>query len=172
MPFRVVASDEAEDTDPGLPAAERVMAHARGKARDVAARVGVPPGGAVLGADTEVVLEGLALGKADDEGAARDMLRALAGRPHEVLTGMVLITESGEHEHLASAVVHMREMPDPILDWYLSRGEWQGRAGAYAVQGSGAALVTGIEGEPSTVIGLPVAALANLLQEAGIPAWE
>jgi septum formation protein len=78
--FRVVTSREAEDSDEGLPARERVMAHARGKAREVAERTGVPEGGAVLGADTEVVLDGRALGKAADPGEAGAMLRALAGR--------------------------------------------------------------------------------------------
>ena len=168
MPFTVVASDEAEDSDEGLPAAERVMAHARGKARDVAARSGVPHGGAVLGADTEVVLDGRTLGKPADVDAARAMLASLSGRAHEVMTGVVLITEAGETEHLASAGVRFREIDDDLMHWYLARGEWQGRAGAYAIQGAGSALVEGITGDPSTVIGLPVPTVATLLAREGL----
>ena len=168
MPFTVVASGEAEESDEGLPAAERVMAHARGKARDVAARTGVPEGGAVLGADTEVVLDGRTLGKLADVAAARAMLASLSGRAHEVMTGVVLITGAGETERLATAEVRFRTIDEPLMDWYLTRGEWQGRAGAYAIQGSGAALVEGITGDPSTVIGLPVATVATLLATEGL----
>lgn len=166
-----MASDEAEDSDPRLPADQRVLAHARGKARDVAARVGVPEGGAVLGADTEVVLDDVALGKAADAGEAEAMLRSLAGRPHEVLTALVLITSDGERASVARAEVRMRPMNDVVVAWYLAQGEWQGRAGAYAVQGAGGALIEGIEGEPGTVIGLPVGALAALLDDAGLAPW-
>lgn len=167
-----MASAEAEDSDPGLPAHERVMAHARGKAREVAARVGIPDGGAVLGADTEVVLDGATLGKAPDEAAARVMLESLAGRVHEVMTGLVLITASGEHEAVSRAAVQMRPMDDDTLDWYLAKGEWQGRAGAYAIQGAAGALIERIIGEPSAVIGLPLATLADLMRDAGLPLWE
>ncbi len=172
VPFRVVASEEAEKSDPGLTAEDRVMAHARGKARDVATRVGIPEGGAVLGADTEVVLDGVTLGKATDEAAAAAMLRALAGRAHVVMTGLVLVTAAGEHEALTRVAVRMRPMDDLLIAWYLAQGEWQGRAGAYAVQGAGGALVEGIDGEPSAVIGLPLGALGCLLGDAGLAPWS
>ncbi len=172
VPFRVVASEEAEKSDPGLTAEDRVMAHARGKARDVATRVGIPEGGAVLGADTEVVLDGVTLGKAIDEAAAAAMLRALAGRAHVVMTGLVLVTAAGEHEALTRVAVRMRPMDDLLVAWYLAQGEWQGRAGAYAVQGAGGALVEGIDGEPSAVIGLPLGALGCLLGDAGLAPWS
>lgn len=163
MPFTVVASDEAEESDEGLPAAERVMAHARGKARDVVARSGVPQGGAVLAADTEVVLDGRTLGKPADADSARSMLASLSGRAHEVMTGVVLVTVDGETERLVTAEVRFRDIDDDLMRWYLARGEWQGRAGAYAIQGAGAALVDGITGDPTTVIGLPVSTVATLL---------
>lgn len=168
MPFRVVASGEAEESDEALPAAERVMAHARGKAREVAARVGVPDGGAVLGADTEVVLGDRALGKAAGPDDARAMLASLSGRSHRVMTGVVLITARGESEALSVAEVRFREIDDPLMDWYLAQGEWQGRAGAYAIQGAGAALVHSVEGDPSAIIGLPVADVASLLRAEGL----
>ncbi len=168
MDFRVVTSREAEDSDEGLPARERVMAHARGKAREVAERTGVPEGGAVLGADTEVVLDGRALGKAADPGEAGAMLRSLAGRAHEVMTGVVLITAAGEAEALTVAEVRMRHLDEAMIEWYLGQGEWQGRAGGYAIQGAGAALAEGITGDPGTVIGLPVPTVADLLRSAGL----
>jgi septum formation protein len=96
------------------------------------------------------------------------MLRALAGRTHVVMTGLVLITSEGERTALSSADVHMRPMDEAMVQWYLAQGEWQGRAGAYAVQGAGGALVEAIHGEPSTVIGLPMATLATLLREVGL----
>lgn len=164
----VVASREEEQSDADLPAADRVMAHARGKAREVAARSGVPEGGAVLGADTEVVLDGRVLGKAADAAEARKMLAALSGRAHQVITGVVLITEAGEREATATAEVRFRRLEPPLVEWYLARGEWQGRAGAYAIQGSGAALVEGITGDPTCVIGLPVPLVARMLQEQGL----
>lgn len=144
------------------------MAHARGKAREVATRTGIPEGGGVLAADTEVVLDGRALGKAADRDEAREMLRALSGRAHEVMTGVVLITGAGEAEALTRAEVRVRALDDAVLDWYLDAGEWQGRAGGYAVQGAGGALVASIAGEPGTVIGLPVATVSGMLRHAGI----
>lgn len=144
------------------------MAHARGKAREVAGRTGIPDRGAVLGADTEVVLDDRAIGKAADRRAAAGMLRALSGRVHQVMTGVVLITSRGETEALSVAEVHMRPLDAPTVEWYLEQGEWQGRAGAYAIQGAGAVLVEGITGDPSAVIGLPVPTVADLLRAEGL----
>lgn len=163
-----MASGEPEQSDEALPAADRVMAHARGKAREVAGRVGVPEGGAVLGVDTEVVLGGRALGKAADPAEARAMLRALSGRVHEVMTGVVLVTARGEREALAAAAVRFRDIDDGLMDWYLDQGEWQGRAGAYAMQGAGAALVREITGDPSAIVGLPVGDVSSLLRAEGL----
>lgn len=164
----MVASTEPEESDAGLPAAERVMAHARGKAREVAARVGVPAGGAVLGADTEVVIDDRALGKAASADDARAMLGALSGRIHQVMTGVVLVTARGESEALSVAEVRFRELDEAVIGWYLTQGEWQGRAGAYAVQGAGAALVQSVAGDPTAIIGLPVADVAALLRAEGL----
>lgn len=164
----VVASGEEEQSDPGLAAGERVMAHARGKARDVVARAGIPEGGAVLAADTEVVLDGRALGKPAGPAEARAMLEALSGRAHEVMTGVVLVTAAGRQEALESAEVRFRRIDAALMDWYTARGEWQGRAGAYAIQGAGAALVEGITGDPTCVIGLPVGAVAQMLAREGL----
>lgn len=164
----MVASGEAEQSDPGLPAGDRVMQHARGKARDVVARAGIPDGGAVLAADTEVVLDGHALGKPADAASARAMLQALSGRAHQVMTGVVLVTARGQREALESAEVAFRPIDDALMGWYLARGEWQGRAGAYAIQGAGAALVQSITGDPTCVIGLPVSAVAQMMANEGL----
>lgn len=157
-----------EEHGPGRSPRERVLANALGKARDVVVRAGIPDGGGVLGADTEVVLDGASLGKPADREAAARMLRSLAGRAHEVLTAVVLVTAAGERSEVAATRVHMRPADDAVLDWYLGTGEWRDRAGGYAVQGAGAALVTGLEGDHGTVVGLPVPVVADLLRAAGL----
>ncbi len=165
MPFRVVASVYDERTDDGA------LANARGKAREVAARAGVPAGGAVLGSDTEVALEGTVLGKPRDVGEARAMLELLSGRVHEVRTAVVLITGDGEREALDSTEVTVRPLSEDALEWYLQRGEWRDRAGGYAIQGTGAVLIERIRGDYTTVVGLPIACLLDLLLQEGFSPW-
>jgi septum formation protein len=162
--FRVIASGAAEGDDP--------VANARAKAEEVGARAGVPAGGAVLGADTEVVLDGRALGKPGDVDAAAGMLRALAGRSHVVRSAVCVLTQRDRREICGETRVTFRDLPQPLLAWYLGTGEWRDRAGGYAVQGAGAALLARIEGDPSTVIGLPLAALAVLLDDLGLAPWS
>jgi septum formation protein len=161
--FRVVVSGVAEGSDP--------LHNARAKARDVVARAGVPEGGAVLGADTEVLLDGRALGKPADADEAMEMLRALAGRDHVVRTAVCLVTAAREHELVDDARVVFRDLDEPSMRWYIGVGEWRDRAGGYAIQGSGATLVRRIEGDPSTIVGLPVGALAAVLERAGLAPW-
>jgi septum formation protein len=119
----------------------------------------------VLGVDTLVALEGRIYGKPADEGAARETLRALAGATHTVISGVALI--SGDRERLASArtEVSFRELSDELVDWYLLTREWRGRAGGYAIQGAGAALVLEIRGDYENVVGLPLAALLDMCPE-------
>lgn len=116
----------------------------------------------MLGADTEVVLDGRTLGKAADEREAERHLRALSGRSHEVVGAIALLEGGRERTALERTVVRFRELDEPLLRLYLSSGEWRDRAGAYAVQGLGAALVAGIEGDLANVIGLPLVALLAL----------
>lgn len=162
--FRVVVSAAEEGDDP--------VANARAKADEVAARSGVPPGGAVLGADTEVVLDGRSLGKPADRAAAAAMLRGLSGREHLVRSAVCLLTRADRHEICDETRVRFAPLSDALLGWYLDGGEWRDRAGAYAIQGAGAALVARIEGEYATVVGLPVAALARLLERVGLAPWS
>ena len=145
-----------------------VIANARRKAREVLQRVDARE--PVLAADTEVVLDGRILGKAGDEGEARERLQSLSGRTHAVLSGLVVLmaAERGEpleRAGLARSEVTFRELPSRLLDAYLASGEWRDRAGAYAVQGLGSTLVERIDGDLSNVIGLPVSLLLELVPE-------
>ena len=172
MPFRAVASEFEEHDDPGRGARETLLLNAAGKAREVAARAGIPPDGAVLGADTGVVVDGRTLGKPHDADDARAMLDRLAGREHQVLTALCLITPQDEVVECDEATVRMRDLPPRAREWYVGLGEWRDRAGGYAVQGSGAALVDRIEGDYTTVVGLPVGRLVSLLASAGLAPWS
>jgi septum formation protein len=169
---RVVASRYAEDDIPGVTGHELVATHAAGKAREVAARAGVPDRGAVLGADTAVLIDATVLGKPADRDEARQMLTLLAGREHVVATAVCLITADAEHAFVDESVVRFRPFGDGQIAWYLERGEWQGRAGAYAIQGSGASLVARVEGDFTTVVGLPIGRLLTVLEACGLAPWQ
>jgi septum formation protein len=121
------------------------------------------PGELVLGADTDVALDGEILGKPRDARHAREMLTRLAGRRHEVVGGVALARE-GEiaAADVVVTAVDFRPLDPATLDWYVAAGEWEGRAGGYAIQGKGAALVAGIEGDYLNVVGLPLARLLEL----------
>ena len=123
-------------------------------------------GDLVLGADTVVAVDGDILGKPRDAAQAREYLGRLAGRRHEVLGGIAL-AEGGEivAADVVVTVVGFRTVEPALLDWYVATGEWQGRAGGYAIQGKGAALVAGIEGDYLNVVGLPLARLLELRPE-------
>ena len=120
-------------------------------------------GALVLGADTDVGLDGEVLGKPQDAGHARELLARLAGRRHEVVGG-IAIAEHGAitAEAVVVTAVEFRALDDATLDWYVATGEWEGRAGGYAIQGAGAVLVAGIEGDYLNVVGLPLARLLDL----------
>ena len=154
MRFTVVAPD-VEELAEGDPE-EMVVDNARLKARAV-------DGELVLGVDTAVVIDGRAYGKAGSEPEARDLLERLSGRRHEVRSGVAL-RERGGSERTAAAVtrVRFRALDGHLLDWYLASGEWRERAGAYAIQGRGAALVEEIDGDFWNVVGLPVPVLLGL----------
>jgi septum formation protein len=151
--FEVVVPDveEVEDGDP----VSLVVENALLKARAV-------QGALVLGADTTVVVDGHSYGKAGNEGEAEAVLRLLSGRVHEVWSGLAL--RDGREERTATAVtrVRFRDLDDDLLNWYLASGEWRERAGGYAIQGRGAALVDSIEGDFWNVVGLPVPELLRL----------
>ena len=152
IPFEVVAPDF--DEVPGTSPLER----AAGKARSVDG--GDQP---VLGVDTEVLLDGELFGKATHPGEAEAMLEALSGRTHAVVSGLCLRTPAWEELHEETTLVTFRTLTPRDLAHYVAAGEWEGRAGAYAIQGLGASLVERIEGDFPNVVGLPVALLVALL---------
>lgn len=126
--------------------------------------------GVVLGADTLVTIDGAILGKPRDAAHAREHLARLAGREHAVL-GAIALARGGEVR--ASAVeattVAFRPLDAETLDWYVETGEWEGRAGGYAIQGAGAALVARITGDYLNVVGLPLARLLALVHPSSWP---
>jgi septum formation protein len=118
----------------------------------------------VLGADTTVVVDGRIFGKPADDDDAQRMLEALAGRHHEVLTGVALIADGREQVVLESTKVFFAPMSAAEIDDYVKSGEPRDKAGAYAIQGRGAAFVTRIEGSYSNVVGLPLHRVYALLR--------
>jgi septum formation protein len=161
--FDVVPPAYEEIDPPGATPEELVVAHAQGKARSVQR-----PGAWVLGVDTTVAVDGTSLAKPANEDEARLMIRTLAGREHVVHSGLCLRRGAGAGElvRLASTRVRFRPLDDADIGWYVDSGEWRERAGGYAVQGRGAALVEEIEGDHSNVVGLPVSALLDALAQA------
>lgn len=137
---------------------------AREKARLVAGHH-MKPGAAVIGADTEVVAHGRIFGKPADEADARRMLRLLSGLTHDVLTGVVIIAGAREVAEVVTTRVQFMPLTDEEIEWYVQTGEPMGKAGAYAIQGSGARFVERIDGSWSNVVGLPLATVHRLLRE-------
>jgi septum formation protein len=162
IPFDVVAPRYEEQATQGVDAVDLVRTHAREKARSVADEAGDRP---VLGVDTDVVLDGRIYGKPRNATDAEVMLEELSGRTHLVVSGLALITPGWELVEHESTRVTFRKLTPRDLATYISAGEWEGRAGAYAIQGLGAALVRRIEGDYLNVVGLPAALLVRLLAE-------
>jgi septum formation protein len=151
IPFTVAIPDyEEHGNDP--------VEHAAGKARSVDG--GERP---VLGVDTVVVCDGRVLGKPAGAAEAEEMLETLAGKTHEVVSGLCLRTPAWEELHSERTRVAFRRLAARDIAAYLSTGEWESRAGAYAIQGVGASLVERIDGDYLNVVGLPGALLIRLL---------
>jgi septum formation protein len=166
IPFRVVVSVHVEDLHDGDPV-RTVERNARGKAEEVLARVRLRAGELVLGVDTVVVAGGRVLGKAAGEQEAAEYLRLLAGRRHEVYSGLHLCSgQRGETAHAVTGVT-FRALSAGDVARYVACGEWRERAGAYAVQGVGSALVERVDGDYFNVVGLPVVALLTALAAFG-----
>jgi len=162
IPFEVVAPDYEEHDPPEADAEQLVRDHALGKARSVAAQAGDRP---VLGVDTTVVLGGRVYAKPADAGDAERMLEELGGRTHAVVSGLALITPGWELVDAEHTRVTFRPLTPRDLGAYVASGEWEGRAGGYAIQGKGAALVERIEGDYLNVVGLPASLLIRLLAD-------
>jgi len=162
IPFDVVAPEYVEHDPPEADAVALVREHARAKARSVAAQAGDRP---VLGVDTAVSLGGRLYGKPATAGEAERMLEELAGETHVVVSGLCLLTPGWELVEHDSTRVTFRALTPRELAHQVSHAEWEGRAGGYAIQGRGAALVEAIEGDYLNVVGLPAALLVRVLAE-------
>jgi septum formation protein len=162
IPFDVVAPKYEEQTPARADAVQMVREHAQGKARSV---VELADGRPIVGVDTAVALDGQIFGKPKSAGEAEEMLEALSGRTHTVTSGLCLLTPGWEEVEHETTAVTFRELNPRELGLYIGTAEWEGRAGGYAIQGRGAALVQAIEGDYLNVVGLPAALLVKLLAD-------
>ncbi len=162
IPFDVIAPQYDEHDPAEADAEQLVCEHALGKARSV---MGEARGRPVLGVDTTVVLGGRLYAKAKDAADAARMLEELAGRTHAVVSGLCLATPDWEVVSAVATRVTFRKLTPRDLATYMASGEWEGRAGAYAIQGRGGALVRRVEGDYLNVVGLPASLLVHLLAE-------
>jgi septum formation protein len=162
IPFDVVAPSYVEHDPQDADPAQLVREHALGKARSVAADADDRP---VLGVDTTVALDGRIYAKPADAGDAERMLEELSGRTHAVVSGLALVTPGWEYVEDEATLVTFRALTPRDLANYVASGEWRGRAGGYAIQGLGAALVERVEGDYLNVVGLPASLLVRLLAE-------
>ena len=160
IPFEVVSPEYVEDDPPDAEPKELVRRHAVGKARSVHA-----DGRITLGVDTTVVLDGRVYGKAADAGEAARMLNELSGRTHTVVSGLCVLGTGDEIVAHELTDVTFRLLGPAAVDAYVASGEWEGRAGAYAIQGLGGRLVERIDGDYLNVVGLPGALLVSILED-------
>lgn len=162
IPFDAVAPLYEEHDPPEADAEQLVCEHAVGKARSVLDQADDRP---VLGVDTTVVLGGRLYAKAKNAGEAERMLEELSGRTHAVVSGLCLATPAWEVVSAIATRVTFRKLTPRDLATYVASGEWEGRAGAYAIQGRGGALVRRVEGDYLNVVGLPASLLVQLLAD-------
>jgi septum formation protein len=161
IPFEVVAPTYVEHDPPDADPTDLVRTHAQGKARSVHV-----DGRITLGVDTTVHLDGRVYGKAADVADAARMLQELAGRTHAVVSGVCLVGAGDDLIADERTDVTFRQVSAETLAAYVASGEWEGRAGAYAIQGLGGRLVERIDGDYLNVVGLPGALLVSLLEQA------
>lgn len=173
LEFGLLDLDVPEQRGATEPAADYVRRVAREKAGAGLLEVVAVPGAAagqvaVLGADTEVILGDRVFGKPADAADAAEMLRALSGRTHEVLTAVSLVSAGREAQVAVLTRVTVEALSDDAIARYLACGEWQGKAGAYAIQGRFEAHVQRLDGSYSGVMGLPLHETAGLLRQFGL----
>jgi septum formation protein len=136
-----------------------VVENARMKAR------AVERDGLVIACDTDVVLDGKALGKPADEAEAREYLERMSGRAHTVMSGLVVLVDGEERSGLERTTVVFKQLGEGEKERYVRFGEWRGRSGGYAIQTLGSTLIERVEGSVSNVVGLPVGLLVDLVPE-------
>lgn len=160
IPFETAAPRYEEHDPPDADPVALVREHARAKAHSVADEAGGRP---VLGVDTTVVCGGRVYGKAAGADEAAEMLGGLSGTTHEVVSGLCLLTSGWEEVAHEVTRVSFRPLAGREIAAYVATGEWRDRAGAYAIQGRGAAFVDRVEGDYLNVVGLPAALLVRVL---------
>ncbi|MCX7977395.1 MAG: Maf family protein [Bdellovibrionaceae bacterium] len=166
--FSVVPAHLSEIPDKKLKIDEQILAIARQKAEAVRSAIAasLTEPSLILAADTEVVVDGNTLGKPKDQEDAKRMLRLLSGRPHEVKTGMVLISSEGDVvQHIETTKIIFRNLSPNEIDTYVATGEPLDKAGGYGIQGEARKFVSKVEGDFNNVIGLPIKALEIILKE-------
>jgi septum formation protein len=163
----VIPSQVDEEADPGLAPWQIVEELALRKADSVAQK---HEDAIVIGSDTIVVLDGDILGKPRDEADALDMLRRLQGRTHEVFSGIACVDARAKLRAVrhARTIVRMKPLSDEQIRRYIATGEPMDKAGSYAIQGIGATIVTGIEGDYFNVVGMPLHLLSEMLSQFGV----
>lgn len=167
--FEVKVSSVEEVTGGNLAPAEIVVENAVRKAKAVAEAF---PGDAVLGADTIVFLDGRVYGKPKNGEEAKAMLRALAGREHEVATGIAWVHAGEVFTDVETTRVFFAPLTEEAIDAYVKTGEPLDKAGAYAIQGRAAQFIESIEGSFSNVVGLPLYAVCRLAGKAGVNLYD
>lgn len=156
--------DELTGGDPDWEVLENARLKARAVADSLAHSV-TGPARLIVACDTDVVLDGKALGKPADEIEARNYLDRMSGRAHEVLSGLVVLADGEECSGLERTTVVFKELSEQEKRRYVEFGEWEGRSGGYAIQTLGSTLVERLEGSVSNVVGLPVGLLLELAPE-------
>jgi septum formation protein len=165
VPFRAVAPQVDEDVEPGTPVQHTVALLAERKARAVFNRSSQA---LVIGADQLVSLDGRPLGKPADAAAARAQLASLRGRTHEIITGLCVVGPAFVVTEVDVARLSVLPLGDDELDRYVATGEWEGCAGAYRVEGRGQAIFARIDGDRTSIQGLPMQRVVRVLREAGV----
>ena len=168
LAFGVLDLDVPEVRAEGEPPEDYVRRVAREKAGAGLLQLAGQRDAWVLAADTEVVLGDIVFGKPADRDDAARMLRMLADRAHTVISAVSLVSAARELQVVSKSTVTFGELPANVLDWYLATGEWQGKAGAYGIQGAAQVFITHLDGSHSGVMGLPLAETSNLLAQAGV----
>jgi septum formation protein len=165
LPYRAVAPGVDEAVPPEISVRSAVASLARRKAEAIRTQA---PAALVIGADQLVDLDGRRVEKPADLPAARAQLRSLLGRTHEILTGVCVLWPGGGLEEVDVARVRFYAVKDPELERYLATGEWRGCGGGYRIEGAGQALVEQLDGDRTSVQGLPMIRLVRMLRAAGV----
>ena len=166
--FRLLDVDVEEVRGPGEAAEDYVRRVAREKAGAGLLEVVAVANAVVLGADTEVILDDRVFGKPADADDAAAMLRTLSGRTHEVITAVSLVSAGREAQAVSISQVRVAPMSDADIAGYIASGEWDGKAGAYAIQGRFQQHIEHLSGSYSGVMGLPLFETSRLLKQFGL----